>query len=48
VEKRGRGAGEAPQQSEPFPTTWIVAAMAIIAIAAVTTVTGYLLSKRKK
>jgi parallel beta-helix repeat protein len=35
------------QQSEPFPTTWIAAATAIIAVA-IAAVAGYLLLKRKK
>jgi outer membrane protein assembly factor BamB len=45
VEIRGTNIGEAPQQAEPFPTTWILGAIAIIAIAAAT---GYLFLKRKK
>jgi hypothetical protein len=45
VEIKGTSTGEAPQQSTPFPTAWIVATIAIIAIAGVT---GYLFLKRKK
>jgi hypothetical protein len=46
----GNGASETvyftvAQQSEPFPTTWIVAAIAIMAIGAAA---GYLIYKRRK
>jgi parallel beta-helix repeat protein len=45
VEIRGTDGGESPQQSELFPTTWIIAVIAIMAIAVLT---GYLFLKRKK